>query len=150
VLNFALTLESLQAAFYAQALRQGRLTGEWRQFAETVGGHERSHLSYIKQSLGKKARTAPKAQFGQTVKTTSAFAQAAVALEDIGVAAYNGQATNLTAAALKAAAPIVSVEARHAAWARDLAGQDPAPAATDTSASERTVLRDFRRRGLLG
>jgi len=66
-------------------------------------------------------------------------------IEDIGVRAYNAQAPNLTVAALGAAAKIVSVEARHAAWIRDLAGVDPAPDAAEpvlTAEQVQAALRD--------
>ena len=57
------------------------------------------------------------------------FLDAATLLENTGVAAYNGQAANLTKKSLAAAAAIVSVEGRHAAWISSLAGRDPAPRA---------------------
>jgi Ferritin-like domain len=64
-----------------------------------------------------------------------------VLLENIGVAAYNGQAANLTKGALAAAAEIVSVEGRHAAWISALAGEPPAPRAADAGASSADVVR---------
>jgi Ferritin-like domain len=71
-----------------------------------------------------------------------------VVLEDIGVALYNGQAGNLTPGALAAAAEIVSVEARHAAWARDLAGELPAPAATEAPADLQQVKARLAQAGV--
>jgi hypothetical protein len=59
-----------------------------------------------------------------------------VKLEDLAVATYNGQAVNLTPASLKAAARIVSVEARHAAWIRSIVGEVPATDATDAASKE--------------
>jgi hypothetical protein len=149
VLNFVFLLESLQAAFYAEALRDGKLTGEWRQFASLVGRQERAHLAYLKRRLGSDARSIPKFKFGDSTKSRAKFSAAAVALEDVGLAAYNGQATNLTSRALRAASRITSVEARHASWARDLAGENPAPKATDPASSQATVTATLRRRGLL-
>jgi hypothetical protein len=52
ILKFALLLEYLQASFYAEALAHARLTGELREFAEVVGGHEQAHVDYIKKALG--------------------------------------------------------------------------------------------------
>jgi hypothetical protein len=72
-----------------------------------------------------------------------------VLLENTGVAAYNGQAANLTKKALAAAAEIVSVEGRHAAWISDLAGVDPAPRAADPGASATAVASIIRRTGFL-
>ena len=71
-----------------------------------------------------------------TPPTPERFEPTALKLEDLGVAAYNAQAPNLTKAALAAAARIVSVEARHAAWIRDVRGHD-ARAATRPSRRSR-------------
>jgi hypothetical protein len=150
VLNFLYLLESLQSAFYAEALQNAKLTGEWRQFAQVVGRQERSHRAYLKRRLGGDARSIPAFKFGDTTKSLKAFRPAAVALEDLGLAAYNGQAANLSGRALKAVSRISSVEARHASWSRDLAGQNPAPRATDPPASEAKVTASLRRQGLLG
>lgn len=150
VLNFALLLESLQATFYAEALRVGGLTGERRQFAEVVGGQERAHRAYLRRTLGSRARSVPRFRVAQAVGGDERFVAAATALEDLGLAAYNGQATNLTRSALRAAARLISVEARHAAWIRDLGGRQPAPDASDAAASEEEVRRSLRRQGLLG
>ncbi len=131
VLELALTVEALQAAFYSQALRAGKLSGEPKEFAQTVGGEEQAHLSYLAKLLG----SGPKPQqyiFGDAVSDQSKFIATAVKLEDTGLAAYNGQAANLSPEKLADIGRVISVEARHAAWARALAGQQPAPAAIDT------------------
>ena len=70
-------------------------------------------------------------------------------LEDAGVAAYNGQAANLTPQALLPALRMVSVEGRHAAWIRDIAGEDPAPFAADAGMSASAVTSILKRAGLL-
>lgn len=140
IFNFALVLEYLQAAFYAEALRQGRLTGEVRHFAEVVAEHERAHVEYLRKALGAQARERPRFDFGDATRDEKSFLKAAVTLENTGVVAYNGQAANLTKPALAAAAEIVSVEGRHAAWVSDLAGQAPAPRAADVGQSAAEVL----------
>jgi hypothetical protein len=81
------------------------------------------------------------------VRSRSAFLTTAVLLENTGVAAYNGQAANLTKKSLAAAAEIVSVEARHAAWASSLAGREPAPRAVDPGATAQAVARTIQRTG---
>ncbi len=131
ILNFALLLEYLEAAFYKEALARGKLKGELRQFAETVGAHERAHVAFIRTALGTKARRKPSFDFRGTTRNARTFAKTALALEDTGVAALNGQAPNLTKGTLAAAAKIVSVEARHAAWIRDILELNPAPRASD-------------------
>ena len=70
-------------------------------------------------------------------------------LENTGVAAYNGQAANLTKKSLAAAAAIVSVEGRHAAWASALAGRDPAPRAADLGATADAVAATLERTGFV-
>jgi len=149
VLNLALLLEYVEAAFYAEARAKGALRGELRTFAEVVGGHEQQHLAFLKKALGGKARPKPKTVFGKATTDPDAFVEGALALEDTGVAAYNGQATNLTSGALAAAARIVSVEARHAAWIRSIVGKPPAADATDPSMTEAQVLAALRKTGFL-
>lgn len=149
VFNFVLLLEQLTAAFYAQAVRLSRLTGELRQYARTVHVHEHAHLQFIHQALGKKARLPPTFDFGSATSREDEFTAAAITLEDLSVAAYNGQAANLTPGALRAAARIVSVEARHAAWIRDIAGRPPAAEPTDPAMSERQVRAALKKTGFL-
>jgi rubrerythrin len=149
ILNFALLIEQLQAAFYAESLAHGRLRGQRRQFAQVVAGHERAHRKFLESALGSKARRPPRFRFGETTSDPAKFGAAAVALEDTALAAYNGQGPNLTASSLGAAARIVSVEARHAAWARVLAGQIPAPLAVDRPDSEGEARASLKRSGLL-
>jgi rubrerythrin len=131
ILQFVLQLEYTQVAFYEQALRDAGLQGELRDFAQTALGHERQHLAAIRRALGTKAGPKPSFDFGQNTKSQDAFRQTAIKLEDIAVAGYNGQATNLTAPTLAAAATIVSVEARHASWVRTIAGEIAAPDPVD-------------------
>ena len=65
------------------------------------------------------------------------------------IAAYNGQAANLTKGTLKEAAKIVSVEARHAGWIRAIAGRNPAPDATDKPKTGAEVQADINRTGFV-
>lgn len=150
IFNFALLLEYLQAAFYGEAVRQGALRGEPREFAEVVAGHERAHVAYLRKALGGRARARPAFSFGDATRSERRFLETAVLLENLGVAAYNGQAANLTTKALAAAAEIVSVEGRHAAWVSDLAGEEPAPRAADPGASAAEVVGSIRRTGFVG
>jgi rubrerythrin len=148
ILQLVLQLEYTQVAFYEEALRDARLTGDLREFAQTALGHERLHLAAVRKALGAKAGPKPRFTFGQKTKSPDAFVQAAIALEDIAVAGYNGQATNLTRGTLATAAEIVSVEARHAAWVRALAGEVAAPDAVDEPMTAQQVARGLRRAGL--
>jgi rubrerythrin len=146
VFKLVLALEHVKAAFYEQAVARAGLNGELRDFARTVAQHEKSHVAFLEHALGGAAGQAPRPDFGDALKDGDAFGAAAVRLEDLAVATYNGQAVNLTTASLKAAARVVSVEARHAAWIRSILGEVPAAEPTDAPASEdetRARLRDF-------
>jgi ferritin-like protein len=149
IFDFALLLEYLQAGFYGEAVQHGALRGEVRDFAEIVAGHERAHVDYLRKALGAKAREQPTFHFGDATRDQRKFLDAAVLLENIGVAAYNGQAAKLTKPALSAAAEIVSVEGRHAAWISDIAGRPPAPRAADPGESAAQVTAALRATGFL-
>ena len=149
VLNFALVLEELTAAFYARAVKGGALTGELAEFADVAAGHEREHVEVIRKALGSNARAVPRFAFGKAVTNPARFAQTASALEELAVAAYNGQAANLSKPALQAAAGIVSVDARHAAWIRAIRGQPPASQATDVAKTRREVLKQVDSTGFV-
>jgi hypothetical protein len=150
ILNYALTLEYLEAAFYTEAVRKGALAGELGLFARVAGGHERAHVAALKRVLGRRAVKRPKFDFRGTTESRSKFRATAIVLEDTGVSAYAGQAPRVKAdAVLEAALAIHTVEARHAAWIRDIAGEDPAPRAFDRPKSRRTVLRAVQRTGFI-
>jgi len=150
ILQLVLQLEYLQVAFYEQALQQASLKGDLRDFAQTTLGHERQHLAAIKNALGAKAGPKPKFDFGQRTKSPDAFTRTAIRLEDIAVAGYNGQATNLTKGTLAAAAEIVSVEARHAAWVRAIAGEVAAPVPVDKPMTAKQLAEGLHEIGLKG
>jgi len=149
ILNLVLLLEELKAAFYAAAEAGGALRGELAEFARIVGEHERAHVAYLRKALGDQAEAKPSFDFGNTTGDRDRFAATAAMLEDTAVAGYNGQAANLTKPVLKAAATIVSVEARHAAWIRDMVGQPAAPDATDKPATDRQVQQAIARTGFV-
>jgi len=141
ILNFALTLEYLESAFYASALKHAGLTGEHKRLARTVHAHEAAHVQALKKALGSAAVKRPSFDFGSAVMSQSAFTSTAIVLEDTGVAAYQGQAPFITSnAVFKAAISIHPVEARHAAWIRNIGGQAPAPDAFNPALTKDQVL----------
>jgi rubrerythrin len=148
ILQLVLQLEYTQVAFYEQALRDAGLQGELREFAQAALGHERQHLAAIRKALGSKAGPEPSFDFGRATKGQEAFRRTAIKLEDIAVASYNGQATNLTASTLAAAATIVSVEARHASWVRAIAGEIAAPDAVDKPMTAKQAAKGLQEIGL--
>ncbi len=141
ILNFALTLEYLEAAFYTEAVAMGALSGELRLFARVVGGHERAHVRALRTALGSAAVARPRFNFRGTTEDADLFAATAQVLEDTGVAAYAGQAPRIRSdAVLDAALAIHTVEARHAAWIRGINGALEAPRDFDGPLSRRRVL----------
>jgi len=150
ILNYALTLEYLETAFYAEAVRRGAISGEVLEAARIVRDHERAHVNAIKQVLGRAAVKRPKFDFGNTTGDQPTFLKTAVVLEDTGVAAYAGQGPRLKQKpVIQAALSIHSVEARHAAHFRTLAGQSFAPKAFDGAKSMKQVLRAVGKTGFI-
>lgn len=146
ILNFALTLEYLEAAFYTEAEDVGALDGEVALFARVVGAHERAHVRGLQAALGRRAVARPRFNFRGTTEDQADFTATAQVLEDTGVAAYKGQAPRIDSnTVLAAALSIHAVEARHAAWIRDINDSPPAPRAFDRPLSRSQVLAAVRR-----
>ena len=155
ILNFALTLEYLEAAFYAEAVAKGKLQGETANFAKVVAGHEAAHVAFLKKALGSKAVKRPAFDFKGTTADQAKFEATANVLEDTGVHAYLGQVGNIKAKAiLGAAGSILPVEARHAAWIRDIRlrsnqGTTPAPTAFEGARSKGQILAAVKATGFI-
>ena len=153
ILNYALTLEFLEAAFYKQAVANKAYgdSAALKRFAEVVAEHEAKHVSFLKNALGAKAIKSPKFDFGMAVTDKATFAATAQVLEDTGVMAYLGQVANVFQGGILAAAgTIATVEARHASWIRFINGGAnamtatkalPAPATFDVRKSEAAILK---------
>jgi hypothetical protein len=152
ILNYALTLEYLEAAFYAQAVTNAAYgdSADLKKFAETVAKHEAAHVKFLKGALKSAAIKSPKFDFGMAVTDKATFAATAQVLEDTGVSAYLGQVANIKqGAVLGAAGTIATVEARHAAWIRFINGDSPAPAGFDVRKSEKTILAAVGKTGFI-
>jgi hypothetical protein len=150
-LMFLLATERLQAAFYVRATEAGELKGDLARFAATAAEHEAQHVALLERALGTGEPVAPRLGRGvdAIVRDPRRFAVAAAALEDLAVAAANGQAANLTGDSLARIASIVSVDARHATWIRELGGLAPQSPTIDGPVSADRVLAALRREGLL-
>ncbi len=132
ILNYALALEYLQASFYTEAERLKSLRGNFKEQARVVGAHERAHVEAIQGLLGSAAIKRPTYDFQGVTEDQSEFRETAVAFEDLAVAAYKEEAPKIqNTEYLAAAVRVHSVEARHAAWIRQLVGALPAPDAFD-------------------
>lgn len=150
ILNYALTLEYLEAAFSTEAEVRAGLFGPALRLAGVIGAHERAHVAALQGVLGKAAVKKPRFAFGAATRSQDAFLKTANVLEDTGVAAYKGQAGNIQSiAVLKAALAIHSVEARHASWVRHVRNVPPAPVAFDQPLSKDQVLAAVQQTGFI-
>jgi hypothetical protein len=149
ILNLFLTLEYVQESFYGQAVQKGGLRGELLAFATAVGKQETAHVGFLRRSLGSSAAAKPAADFEAVLGTPARFRDLAVELEEAVIGAYVGQAPNLPREIVATVATLVSVEARQAAWIRDIAGISPAPRAADPARPAEDVLAQLRRRGFI-
>ena len=149
VLEWLLQVEYLEAGFYSEAERRGALNGEPREFAALVGEHERAHVDALERALGTKATNKPTFDFGDAVTDPRRFVATAIELEEMALAAFNGQVPNLTEKRLLMAMKVASVEARHVGWVRDLAGRNPAPRPADVPATQAQTEAAMKDTGFL-
>jgi rubrerythrin len=144
ILNFALTLEFLEAAFYDQALRKVSLSGDVKSLATTIRDNENEHVTALIgtiKKLGGKPVAAPGVDFGNAFMNQKSFLKLAQTFEDTGVSAYNGAAPAIESdEVLAAAGSIVQIEARHAAAIRLLNGRQPTAGAFDKALDMQQVL----------
>ena len=143
IVNFALTLEYLEAKFYEEAKTRVRGNGELRSLISLLADDEKQHVEALTatvKQLGGKPVAEPKFEFAYS--GTSSFLKLAQTFEDTGVSAYNGAGPAIKSKeVLAAAGGIVQVEARHAAAIRLQNKVEPAPAAFDPPLDEKQVLK---------
>ncbi|MDX6412939.1 MAG: hypothetical protein QOH23_349 [Gaiellaceae bacterium] len=150
ILNFALTLEYLEAAFYGEAVSKGNFGGEVGKFANIVRAHEVAHVAFLKGALGKAAVRKPSFDFKGTTTDEAKFKATAQVLEDTGVAAYLGQVGNIKSKKiLGAAGSILPIEARHAGWIRNINGVPGAPSAFQGAKSKKQILAAVKGTGFI-
>jgi rubrerythrin len=152
ILNYALTLEYLEAEFYSQA-RLNKVANrdkDLQSFVNVVARDEAQHVTALKAALGSKAVAKPRFDFQDTVTNRKKFVATAQVLEDTGVAAYLGQLGKIKSpAVLAAAGSMMPIEARHAAWIRRIAGAVPAPAAFEVGLTKAKVLAAVAKTGFI-
>ena len=149
VLNYALTLEHLEYAFYRDGIGLFSFGNDSRgQSIDTnfaaIRDHEGAHvqtLTSVITDLGGEAVAEAAYDFGDAYTDPMAFMTTAAALENTGVSAYDGAGQFITdPELLTAAGSIVAVEARHASYLNLLTGQSPFPAAFETPLTMDEVL----------
>ena len=129
ILNYALTLEYLETAFYEDVVKSGLLKGSdlatIRKFGEEEAEHVTALTGFVKQMGGTPAPK-PKTEF--PLKSAKSVLELAATVENLGAAAYLGQAPYIKGASvLSAALSIHSVEGRHAATLNTLLGESITP-----------------------
>ena len=129
ILNYALTLEFLEAEFYAKVIDSGLVKDKKvAAIATKFGETEQEHVDALKATitkLGGKPVSAPKTKFEETIdKGLMTVLETAADVENLGAAAYLGAAGRIkNKDVLAAALSIHSVEARHAAALNQLLGR---------------------------
>ena len=162
ILNFALTLELLEAAFYKEAVDSGALTDpQVLNLARLLNADEQTHVTALRQTirrLGGKPVSGIEFDFMGTNRDQAKFVETSFVLENTGVRAYVGQAPRIKSKALLgAAASIATVEARHASAIAVVLNQSPfagkksiAPSgAFDRASSMKTILNEVEKTGFI-
>lgn len=129
IVNYALTLEYLEAQFYKEAIDTGFFKGKQLDLIKRIGDHERQHVNALTMAvkqLGGTPAAKPSTKF--PLSDAKTIVKTAQAVENLGAAAYLGQAPKISNKDILAAAlSIHSVEARHAAALNTLVGKDITP-----------------------
>ena len=146
ILNYALTLEYLEAEFYKQGVAGGVLKGRELDLVTPIRDHEQAHVEALTATiddLGGKPVASPKFTFpGGTFTNRDKFLATAGTFEELGVKAYHGQVPRIDSVdILAAAASIAGVESRHAAVIADLTGGEPFPAPIEANLPMAAVLK---------
>ncbi len=145
ILNYALTLEYLEADFYTQGIDGGILQGRELELVTPIRDHEQAHVQALTQTvtdLGGTPAELPMFMYPENTFTDrNAFLMTASMFEELGVDAYHGQVGLIESPdVLAAAAAIAGVESRHAAILADLTGGNPFPAPFENNQTMEAVL----------
>jgi hypothetical protein len=128
IVNYALTLEYLEDQFYAKVAASGLFSGTTLATLKIFGEEEAQHVAALHAVAAKLGTPAAKPTGKFPLTSAASVAKLAATVENLGAAAYLGQAPNIKSAEILAAAlAIHSVEARHAAVLNTLTKQSPTP-----------------------
>jgi len=129
IVNYALTLEYLEADFYMKVIESGLFSGAQANLIKIIGDHEQQHVEALTatiEQLGGTPAEKPETKF--PLESANAVLELAATVENLGAAAYLGQAADIESEEILAAAlSIHSVEARHASALNLLTGKGSTP-----------------------
>jgi rubrerythrin len=129
IVNYALTLEYLEADFYMKVIESGLFSGAQANLIKIIGDHEQQHVEALTatvEQLGGTPAEKPETKF--PLESANAVLELAATVENLGAAAYLGQAAAIESEEILAAAlSIHSVEARHASALNLLTGKGSTP-----------------------
>jgi len=144
IVNYALTLEYLETAFYNDVAKSGLFKGDDLALIQAIAKTEQQHvdaLTATAKKLGGPVAPEPKAEF--PLKDAKSVLMLAATVENLGAAAYLGQAAAIESPdVLAAALSIHSVEGRHAAVLNVLTGQEPTPDGAFAQGADMSTVLD--------
>ncbi|MGI8711854.1 MAG: ferritin-like domain-containing protein [Solirubrobacteraceae bacterium] len=128
IVNYALTLEYLESQFYAKVIKSGLFSGKNLSVIKSFGAEETQHVIALKKVAGSLGTPAAEPTGKFPIHNAAQVTKLAAAVENLGAAAYLGQAGNIQSPEILAAAlSIHSIEARHAATLNLLLMKSPTP-----------------------
>jgi hypothetical protein len=128
IVNYALTLEYLEADFYAKVIESGLFTGAQLNLIKIIGDHEAQHVEALEGTASQLGTPADKLETMFDLQNANQVLTTAAEVENLGAAAYLGQAGRIQDKEILAAAiSIHSVEARHASALNSLLGKSATP-----------------------
>lgn len=128
IVNYALTLEYLESQFYAKVIKSGLFHGKNLSVIKSFGAEETQHVIALKKVAGSLGAPAAEPTGKFPIRSAAQVTKLAAAVENLGAAAYLGQAGNIQSPEILAAAlSIHSIEARHAATLNLVLMKSPTP-----------------------
>lgn len=141
ILEYLILVERIQVAFEERAAEAGLASGALLTYLRRAAEQDRVHVGELAGLLPGPAPDEPEIEFDDAIFVSAdTIADAAVALKDLALSAYNGQAAALTPEALTTTVSLVAIDGRHAGWIKVLAKvPGVAPEATDPGRTEQQV-----------
>jgi Ferritin-like domain len=128
IVDYALTLEYLETAFYEKVVASGLFSGSTLSTIKTFGSEEAEHVVALKKVASSLGHQVAEPKFKFPIHSAVQVTHLAASVENVGAAAYLGQAPRIKSKQILAAAlAIHTVEGRHAATLNDLLHRSPTP-----------------------